>query len=278
MRYYLDTSALRKNANEILNYSDKKKIFTSSLTIFELISGISENEYMIRKTTLKKILDSNIFIDWNFFKKKMFEAFKIPYFDIEGYLIKKMAEFISTSESFEDVVSKRIYISEKDYYTLENFKALDHDISKAGVEDSVLGINEWRQLLPKGHRRDVEIELFENKGLDSFVQLQTEVYLSSFTEIISGTQRPSEEYFESLGKYDGNLNLYFYCNQLKFSLSQLKGMQYGKNDTLDLMHTLYMLNGDIIISDDKIFKKLEDECNRLTCYSSDEFFKIKQSI
>ncbi len=273
MRYYLDTSALRKNANEILNYNDKKKLFTSSLTIFELISGISEREYNIRKITIKKILDSNIFIDWDFYKKKMFKAFKIPYFDIEGYLIKKMAGFISTSESFEDVVSKRIYISESDYYTLEDFKDLDHAISNVGVEDSVLGINEWRQLLPKGPRKDVEKELFENKGLESFVQLQTEMYLSGFTESITGTQRPSEDYFESLEKYDGNLDLYFYCNQLKFSLSQLMGMQYGKNDTLDLMHTLFMLNDDIIISDDKIFKKLGEKCNRLICYSSDEFFK-----
>lgn len=48
MTYYLDTTSLRKVANKLDTLVDKD-IYISSLSIFEIIAGITEKEYQKRK-------------------------------------------------------------------------------------------------------------------------------------------------------------------------------------------------------------------------------------
>ncbi|MGZ9586473.1 hypothetical protein [Paenibacillus marinisediminis] len=273
MRFYFDTSSLRKKSKKIASYS-QNRIYTSSLTMFELISGISLDDYDTRKITIKNIMDSNIFIDWDSYKMKMHKAFRIPFNDVEGKLIREMAECIADSQSFEEVMSKKIYISESEYFTLESFQSLDSDLSLAGIDESMKGISEWRQELTKNHRKDIDQELFGDETLCSYVSMLAEVQFINFFEDISQTKRPSAEYFKALEKYDKSLDKYFFCSQLHFSLSQLNGMQCAKNDTIDILHTLFMSRDDVIVSDDKLFKKLGEWCKCLVCYNSDEFFAL----
>ncbi|AUN14698.1 hypothetical protein [Paraclostridium sordellii] len=273
MRYYFDTVSLRKLSSKLNLYKDKE-IYTSSLAILELISGITEKDYNIRKLAISNTLNSNIYIDWDSYKMKMFKAFKIPFNDVEGNAIKKMAEYIADSLSFEDVMQHKIYIGEGEYFTLESFQGLDDDISKIGLDDAQRGIKEWRDELDEEHRKHINSELFEKKELCAFVRSLSELHFIHFAEDIIGAKRPSEEYLKGLERYDKSLDLYFYCTQLKFSLSQLKGNQFAKNDTSDLMHTMFMLQDDIIVSEDKIFKHLGEWCNCLTCYNVNEFLDL----
>ena len=49
------------------------------------------------------------------------------------------------------------------------------------------------------------------------------------------------------------------------------GKNAEKNDTLDLLHLIYLSKGDFIISEDKIFKKLSKENNIFETYTGKEF-------
>lgn len=63
--------------------------FTSSFTIFELISGIKKNDFLLRKNVIKNLLNFLTFIDWKTYRDKIYNAFRQIYNDIEGIVIKK---------------------------------------------------------------------------------------------------------------------------------------------------------------------------------------------
>lgn len=272
MRYYFDTSSLRKNSNKLDKFKNKE-IFTSGLAIFEILSGITEKDYNIRKATVKNILNSNISIDWDSYKMKFFKAYQIPFIDVEGIAIKMMAEILLDTSSLEEFKEKRVYFLENDYYTIEDLQSLDNDISDSGIKESERGIKEFRKEIEKPHRKEINKELFDNKSLLSYVKGLSEMSLLRITENISGAKRPSDKYFKTFEKYDGSLDMYLFCMQLQFSLAQLKGMLYAKNDTLDVLHTIFIKENDMIISEDKIFKELGNQYPGLKCYSSDELLE-----
>lgn len=140
MSYYFDTSSLRKISNKLYEYTSYD-IYTSSLAIFELISGITEKEYKKRKMILKNIMDSNIKICWNTYKERMYHAYKINFEDIESYAIKKMTKIIIESNNFEDI--DKICIENNEWFRLESFSGLDNEISDAGKSEAEKGIKNW---------------------------------------------------------------------------------------------------------------------------------------
>ena len=56
MSIYLETNALRK----LTNYTCKEPVYTSIFSIFELLSGITEEDFKIRKACLKRIKEQKI--------------------------------------------------------------------------------------------------------------------------------------------------------------------------------------------------------------------------
>lgn len=274
MRYYFDTSSLRKASNKLP--VNNENIYTSGLAMFELISGMTQNDYCTRKTIINNVVNSGIAIDWDSYKMKMHKAFQLSYSDIEGKSIKKMVDIILKSSSFQELEREKVYFTEHDYYKLESFSGLDDEISKMGIEESKWGITEWRKEYDKFHRKGINQELFNNESFRSFVYSAAELKFMSFLEDITQTKRPSTEYFKALEKYDKSLELFFLCGQIRYSLAQLKGMQYAKNDTLDILHTIYVSKETIMVSDDKIFKDLSNWCSGFTCLNLNEFFEEVQ--
>lgn len=56
MSVYLETNALRK----LTNYTCKESVYTSIFSIFELLSGITEKDFEIRRACLKRIEEQKI--------------------------------------------------------------------------------------------------------------------------------------------------------------------------------------------------------------------------
>lgn len=89
MQYYLETNSIRQLAGKISDYDCE--VFTSELSIFELISGIDSFEkYNRRRNILMKIADSKIRIDWSTYKEKAHHSYGIPCFDKRKYITEIM--------------------------------------------------------------------------------------------------------------------------------------------------------------------------------------------
>ncbi len=272
MRYYLDTTSLRKLSSKLHMFKGEN-VFTSSLALVELISGMTESEFNLRKQVIHNVVHSGIGIDWDSYKMKMYKAVDLHYDDIESFSLREMIQIIFLSSSLWEIRNSRIYITSSDYYTLESFSGLDRDLNMIGISTAKTGIQEWRKILSKKHRRYINNELFDKEGLRAYVNSLAEISCSEFIEEITNTRRPSDKYFSALNKYRrrNSMDLFFHCTQLQYNLAQLKGEEYKMNDTIDLLHTIFLSQEDIIVSDDKIFRKLHEWHPNLKTCTVDEF-------
>lgn len=251
-RLYLDTSIVRKYSKELFKF-ENEKFFTSSLVVFELIAGMNEKEFELRKNVINNLLKSRIIIDWDSYKMKMHKAFNIEYDDIEGNAIMRFAEEITKCDTFEDVKNIKIYFCEDSYYKLESFEGFDKEIEQVGKDFSAIAVDEWREL-KKEDRKNFNEQMSD--FLCSYSKRLSDLALIDLAEEFAESKRPSERYFEIMRKYDNSLDVYFYYNQMFFLITEMNGSKCGRNDTLDLMHTIYLKEKDTIVSEDKIFSKL----------------------
>lgn len=269
MKVYLDTSSIRKNSNQLNTFKDTD-CFTSSFTVFELISGIKEDDFLLRKNAIKNLLNSSICIDWKTYKDKMYDAFGQPCNDIEGIVIKKMAESIIECDTFQEYYKKKIYIDADTYYTHESFEDFDVEISSIGKIFSEIGKCEWREL-DKIDRKSLKENMIEKELIFPYVQKLTELSLINLAEDISGHKRPSEEYFNAIEKYNQSLEVYLRYMHFLFLTREMNGSVCGKNDMADIVHLIYLHEDDVIITEDKIFQELNNILQLIKVYNSEEF-------
>lgn len=132
MRYYLETSAIRKLSPKLSTFASNSNVFTSSLVLFELISGMTERDYALRKMTIKRTLESGINIDFDSFDIKKYKCVGIEEDDIDGKLAKEMANIIINSTSFSELENERIFIN-SDIFSLADFTLFDKNLSETIV-------------------------------------------------------------------------------------------------------------------------------------------------
>ncbi len=269
MRYYLETSAIRKLSPKLSTFASNSNVFTSSLVLFELISGMTERDYALRKMTIKRTLESGINIDFDSFDIKKYKCVGIEEDDIDGKLAKEMANIIINSTSFSELENERIFIN-NDIFSLADFTLFDKNLSETIVNltNQAAEIFSVRTKEEKKHDRNILL----NEGmLFSYSRILSEILVSTTVENATQTYRPSEEYFSVIEKYDGSLDLFCYCIVCKSVLAQIQGNTFGKNDGFDILHTCFMSHDDVIVSDDQIFKVIEKDCSGPKCYTSEEF-------
>ena len=153
MRYYLETNALIGLSSH-LHELGGKDIFTSSLSIFELISGITEDTYQRRKTILKKVIDSGVIINWDTFKDKLTKPFTDAYSDPERDNYSKMTKIVLESNSFEEI--DELCVSKNESFRLESFTELDSEISKEGKKEVDKGIEYYEGKHSKESKKELK--------------------------------------------------------------------------------------------------------------------------
>lgn len=270
---YLDTSSIRKIANK-LNDIENSKILTSSLAVFELLSGINENDFLLRKSIVKNLLDSSIHIDWDTYKAKINKAFQQSFDDIEGYVIKSLAKKLISCNCLDEYRNIKIYTDSDTYYTHESLSDFDNKLSKTGKVFSYFGKNEWRNY-EKIDRKQFKKQMLEENMISPYIQKLTEFSLISLAEDLSGCKRPDDKYFEVIKKYDHSLDVHLRYNNLLFLLLEMNGSVCGKNDTVDMLHLIYLKENNVIISEDNIFRRLNKYINHLQVYQSNQIENVE---
>lgn len=272
--YYLETNSLYSLANklELLSSMDLK-VYTSYFTVLELLAGVvDENSYIKRKSVLSKLHKSKIDIYWKTPAKVLHESFGLPYDDsIDVNTIMDLQMMILDSASYDEF--KRASDKLEDRKKIEQIYLYDNTLSNFGVETSQVFIDSFSKNNSKEKKREYRKAMFEDKLLHAQAQVNSEILIRDYIIAITGVNpaKEYEQYIKVALAYDQSLRVYFYVEAFHRLLSTIKGEPYGKNDTADHFHLLYIDESTTIISDDCLVRNLAEDSQMYVCKSAAEF-------
>lgn len=286
--FYLETSALRRLASHLQDTSYAKNAFTSCLAVFELLSGIDENNYSSRRNILSKVSQSKLRIDWDMPPDKVCSTFTPKQ---SGGLyadeIKKILHAVLESETLEQADQS----CKKAGYgvTITGLSFMDDTLSKDHIQEYGDGIHRFRgdwsfktadalYRFMHGEFGDLPHELRQ-----SFRKTRTSSALIVLCYGLASHFFPAivrEKTLELYFSYDGSLNYYLEAT----SYYQENRLVYSKlpahNDFLDLEHFIYLGYSRSVrmVSDDKLVNNICDALWPRTGCTSDGFLARHRAI
>ncbi|MEN1985664.1 hypothetical protein [Paenibacillus hubeiensis] len=261
--YYFETNALTGLSNVLKELVESNNtIYTSYLSILELISGIdSEEKFLKRKSILQNVRKSNMKIVWKTPRQIIYESYELccdDTFDIK--IARTMFDRILSSESYNKLKKYSDNINEE--CKLEYFVQYDEEISKAGIDFSKEDIIRFSNAYPKDTRKEIKNHLLNTDYIFAQAHVESEILIRSNLEEIIKIEGLTGDYFQLIKKYDRNLDDYCFVQSFKSIESIIKGNEYGTNDLMDLLHLLYLTKSNMIVTNDEKLKLLIDRTKR----------------
>ena len=264
-RYYLETNSLRKLNNKL--FEIQEKCYTSALSIFELISGISQQQFEIRKKVISNSILSELHINWDFPEKIKIDSF--PNLEIEEQRVddlKQLCDFLINSNDLQEFIK----FSNDLTHNLDFFNSLDSKYSKDFISATESGNNVLKSIYTS---KKIENGKFFEKFAKEFVKSlpkTTELNKSlTLTGLVNGIADSLET---TSGKntinrdklfyaYNGNINIFIEAFSLFSGIKSAELNTPAKNDFIDLHHLLYLGNNsnNIIVTDDKLLLKITEQ-------------------
>ena len=267
--YYLETNSLRQLHAKLADSSFCKRCYTSSLSLFELLSGISDKEYVLRKAVITNVLQSSILIDWDFPLDLLYKAFEFVTWE-SGYpnAIKKACETVAASSDLSEVTSG--LVSGKETLSLSDFGAMDDYLSSKQIELFRIGREAFEKMIDADTAKKIYdllnnslypefpfpqevIELFRREKI-KFTMFQLAVEIAKELNLGDITTTA----FSVFATYNQSLNYYFDVISYFFENRVVYNRQPGRNDVFDIAHFMYLKNSRStkIVSDDKLVKEI----------------------
>jgi hypothetical protein len=241
-QFYLETNSIRRLGGRLKNYSQFS--FTSSLSILELIAGVSANDekqFKVRKAAVKNTLGSGIYIDWRAPIDIIISAF--PVLGGEDRIIsslKNIANVFIEVENYVDFYEE----CHRKKLPLDHFVKLDEDFGKEYKLATTDKLKELKKIKDNS-KLPVKFIVKMNKAIEAVV----DSLLNSMPVV-----PPQEAKTKIITSYNGRIDVF-----LKFWVwySNLKLEQWGdggRNDWIDLHHAVYLTNEVevAIVTEDKL--------------------------
>ena len=257
MKYYLDTVSARKMSK----YFDKKFIkencFVSIQVLSELLTDLDEKNFPIKKNTLNKIIENNIFIDWEPPHKKQYESF--GFYNIT-YNLKKddVLLFYDNIKNANDLNEfyKNIEKHNEEYDKLKNYdKAFENYFRK----EMSLKIQDFSNEFTYGQATNISENVIEyvkktDVGLENF---RIAMCMKMAEDLCNGEMNKYEQRtLEAIvSSYNGQIDVFLIISGIYALTKVPRKEQIARNDFNDLYHLIYVDSEKIIISDDGIFTK-----------------------
>jgi len=264
MAIYLETNSLRK----ITHYECEKGTYTSIFSIFELLAGMTSYDFKVRKACLHRIAEQALPI-----KTPMIDAI---FCDLLG---------CSDYNKFASDMIKDIYIATLNSNSFEQLEKLDLDCSDSkGIRKctsafqwlrnwdlSISNITNNISSLFEEKNASFVKNLYNSSGLQGlaryywakFYEARIDNYKLSHAEAFVGSEEITcyrEEVEKLFSKY--NYRLFMTAQAAILAKSYfINGGTYGRNDPSDLLHLLYLEEGDVLVSNDKIFREIKESCD-----------------
>ena len=262
MAIYLETNALRK----LTNYECNEPVYTSIFSIFELLSGINEKEFDIRKACLKRIAEQKLEIrgpmidklfndligesDYNKFAEQMIKDIYRQTIKLENYFEFNDIELLITeTNDKENTIHAREW--------LENW---DNNIASITTNSYGLYKDENKDYIRALYKENGDrglAEYFWDKFLNNKIDEKRLMHAEAFvgSNVIEKIRKEMDELFS---KY--NYKLFIVAQAVIFAKAYINGNTQNSNNASDLLHLLYLNENDKFVSNDKIYKTISDAC------------------
>jgi len=257
MKYYLETNSLR-SLNKKLNLLSND-CFTSGLSIFELISDItkSEKEFNIRKSVIRNVLKSELIINWDSQKTIKAKAFPgITFKDSEMDGLKELTTSLIECKTLTEFLE----ITKEKKYNQNFFKDLDNLYSKHFINSTAIGNEKFKK-----HTKDddsLKSKEFLNNLKDNSILNESITLFNIVNDMVDAMEKQLKIKVDRAKIYDSyNGSISVFIKHFSYYTAD-KGAKLdlpARNDFLDLLHLIYLGNGENIkiVTKDKLLEKLD---------------------
>ncbi|WP_157681920.1 hypothetical protein [Pectobacterium parmentieri] len=268
MKAYLDTNILRQIKK--IPETGTIVLVCSQHGILELIAGMtSEKEYHIRKSALINILERNISIIWESISTLQSKAFALNIPDNDVSATKQLMEEIIKTTTLAEANNVKIDLG-GNTYSISTLT--QHDNTLTDESTSTLS----RTLsTPSEERRSLR----DNPHTIEDIKNHSEMMIAKFIQNF-GIKESTPEYLRVINHYNQSkpLTNYLYGLSNYILNAMASGAPPSKNDGNDIVHLAYSDDVELFISDDKIYKRLQQDFFTVKFLRLDEFISEYFSI
>lgn len=254
MKYYLETNSLRKLNNQL--GAIKEICFTSALSIFELISGIREQDFHIRKVVIESIFNTGLEVIWLFPEEVTVNAFPGMEFQEDRIKpLKRLCQCLIESENISGFLEK----ASQGKYNLEFYQNLDKQYCSKFSSASLQGNKNLKAIIESQNEDSLrEFSKSFNGSLPYNHQVNNSITLKAIAsnlkdslELSSGELIDEKKVYDH---YDGSINIFISAFSLFTAKKSAEFNTPSKNDFIDLYHLIYLGNNHnyFIVTDDKM--------------------------
>lgn len=265
MSVYLETNALRK----LTNYTCKESVYTSIFSVFELLSGITEKDFEIRKACLKRIEEQKIEIQGPMIDKLFVDLFGITEYNRFAYkMIMDIYHAALKAESYScfnktgllvtDINNKSDAIA---IHACTWLKNLDENISNIINNIDSIFENENKEYIKQIYDKDGTKGLAKHFWWKMYSNRIDEERLSHVEAFVGAdaVRTIRQETDDLFSKY--NFKLFLVAQAVIFSKAFfINGNTQNVNNASDLLHLLYLNENDKFVSNDKIYQIITEAC------------------
>lgn len=261
-RIYLETNAIRK----LVDYKYEGEVFTSVFSLFELISGISEDDFYVRKASVKRLIESKIPI-----KEQMVDQIICDFVDLKKYNSDFHKILFDTAKQ---LINARNYKVFSRYEIREYFEEPFFHVRKINV---LSWLSQWDQRISDMRNKCNEIfdedkeymkKLYKDRGMKGLAQhfwgkyednKINEALLSHASAFCSSAEidmlrKRADKLFTQY-----NFKLFMTAQAIIFAKAlYIDGGTQDKNNACDLLHLLYLEKDDKLVSNDKIYSTISE--------------------
>lgn len=263
MSVYLETNALRK----LTNYTCKESVYTSIFSVFELLSGITEKDFEIRKACLKRIEEQKIEIRGPMIDKLFMDLLGITDYNPFAYeMIMDIYHAALNEKSYSsfntyDLIMTDINDERCDMHACSWLKNWDKNISNLVHNINSIFEDENKEYIKgiynkdgaKGLARHFWREMYSNR-IDEKKLSHAEAFVGA--DAVITMRQETEDLFS---KY--NYKLFLTAQAVIFSKAFfINGNTQNANNASDLLHLLYLNENDKFVSNDKIYQTITEAC------------------
>jgi hypothetical protein len=280
-RYYLETSSIRKAVRGLQDIASMPYCFTSAFVLFELVTELTESdrEFNVRKACIMKLLDSDkqskIRIEWLLPDDRLKAAFPIlenkPDPIGKFYRILECVKDSMDSQQFKSLLADRQLT---DYF---EWLVREHTDITGNVQSAIMeGDTSWRPeanaIINKNQPNAAKAE--REQMMTTKIRKLARTYWSAtvnwrLVEDLARKCAPNADELQLrriTKSYDGSLNQFMVALDLAILIYKLEGYAAGTNDFADLLHLMYLGDGDVLVSeegDNKLITRVACEVGML---------------
>jgi hypothetical protein len=264
--YYLETNAARAFSHKlsICGRDARRRLYTSALSIYEIIAGTTDDDFAERQAVLLGITNAKLRIDWRSPSAVFRNSFR-QYATDDPFcetVKRALSVFLGTATLEQAKECGRLRQPPVDIQTLLGGRirlSQTYTAARAGQNASyrsTVTSDPMKSLLDQGGLGPAQAKQRLNAEIAAEID---EELLSQAAEIVAAELSRSGRDFKSedlLEVYDGGLKYHLQASRWIQLESMVFGNLPGENDAPDILHFLYVDANAVMVSNDKLSHRI----------------------